>query len=81
MKASILDLRRHMKQILAALDKNERITLTYRGREKATIVPSGAENSTDLRSHPAFGLWADRSEGSDAGKMVRQIREGRVDAI
>ena len=35
MKASILDLRRRMKDVLLALDRNESVTIFYRGKEKA----------------------------------------------
>ena len=40
MKASILDLRRRMKDILLALDRNESVTIFYRGKEKAILSPS-----------------------------------------
>lgn len=35
MKVSILDLRRRMKDVLRALDRNESVTIYYRGNEKA----------------------------------------------
>jgi len=55
MRASVLDLRRRMKDILKALDRNETVTLLYRGREKARIVPSGSpDNRASAREHPAF---------------------------
>ena len=57
MKASILDLRRHMGEVLKALDRNEIVTLTYRGHEKATIVPKKATGKISIKKHPAFGLW------------------------
>ena len=49
MKASILDLRHHMREILKALDKNETVTLTYRGKEKGTIIPADHDKKTDAR--------------------------------
>ena len=70
-----------MSQILRALDKNEEITLTYRGQEKATIIPSGTERKGNLKSHPAFGLWANRKDFADVSKVVRNIRKGRVNAF
>lgn len=81
MKASILDLRRHMREILKALDKNEQITLTYRGREKAKIIPTGVSQSADFYKHRAFGLWKDRKDLADVAGVVRKMRKGRIDAV
>jgi len=81
MKASILDLRRHMSRILKALDRNEEVVLTYRGQEKATIVPTGQGTKEDVKSHPAFGIWADREDLADVKQVVRDIRRGRIDAF
>jgi len=39
MKASVLDLRRNMKKVVDPLDRNESVTFTYRGKDKADIVP------------------------------------------
>lgn len=79
MKASILDLRKNMGKVLAALDKNETVKLTYRGKEKALIVPTGIQQATDLTQNEAFGLWAVRTE--DVEKTVRNIRKGRSHAV
>lgn len=81
MKASILDLRRRMSDILRALDNNEAVTLTYRGKEKATIVPCGFAEISGLQDHPAFGLWADRQDMADVAGTVRNLRRGRTNAI
>ena len=40
MKASMLDLRRRMRDVLRALDRNESVTIYYRGKEKAVLSPS-----------------------------------------
>ena len=81
MKASILDLRRHMSAVLKALDRNENVTLTYRGQEKATIVPKKKAAPAHFKEHPAFGLWQDREAMTDVDNVVRNIRKGRVDAV
>lgn len=81
MKASILDLRRHMGEVLKALDRNENVTLTYRGHEKATIVPKKAGGEIHMKNHPAFGLWEKRSDMDDVDATVRNIRKGRMNAI
>jgi len=56
MKASIVDLRYKMKDIVKALDRNERVTILYHGKIKGIISP--AKNSTDeeIVNHPFFGM-------------------------
>ena len=39
METSVLDLRKKMREIMSAIDRHERVTLTYRGRRRAVIVP------------------------------------------
>jgi len=81
MKASILDLRRHMSKIIAALDLNETVTLTYRGKEKAKIVPTTPARNGKLQEHRAFGMWADRDDFADVTDALGNIRKGRVNAV
>ena len=81
MEASILDLRKNMGKVLAALDMNETVKLTYRGKEKATIVPIVKQHTKDLTKSEAFGLWADKGGTEDVETTLRNIRKGRVDAI
>ena len=78
MKASVLDLRKDMKSVLSAIERNERISLTYRGRIKAEIVPVGDRNSTIKAADlPAFGMWADRDDLCDVNETVRKLRRRR----
>ena len=55
-KASFLDLRRRMRDILRALDRNESVTLLYRGEKKAVMYPVAARADAPLTEHPAFGV-------------------------
>lgn len=70
MKASVVDLRYKMKNILKALDRNETVTIMYHGKEKGIIIPSTL--STDLRvsQHPFFGMRA-----IDNTKSVEDVME------
>ena len=79
MEATILDLRRRTREVLDALERNEAVTITYRGKKKGVITPAdkGDGGGRSAADHPAFGLWSDRE---DVGKVVRKIRRGRVDA-
>jgi len=78
MKASILDLRRRMKDVLLALDRNESVTIFYRGKEKAILSPSRQRTDQSVKDHEAFGLWRDRKDMTDVDAYVRSLRKGRL---
>lgn len=79
MKASFLDLRKKTCEILRALDRNEKVEISYRGRPKAVLTPVQGEAAAAQKTeeHPAFGMWADRPEFKNPSKHVRQLRKGR----
>jgi antitoxin (DNA-binding transcriptional repressor) of toxin-antitoxin stability system len=81
MKASVLDLRRKMSAVLKAIDQNESVTLTYHGKDKAILVPSKGKKTASPKNHPAFGMWADRSDLADVPARVRAMRKGRASAL
>jgi hypothetical protein len=83
MKASILDMRRRMRSILDALERNEPVTIFYRGKEKGVILPSGQGKRPRgaVADHPAFGMWKDRDDLADVEQFVRQLRAGRTHAL
>ena len=79
MQASILDLRKHMGKVLKALDMNETVTLTYRGKKKAEIIPTEQGSNIDLTDNDAFGMWAEQTK--DVDTLVRNLRKGRSNAV
>lgn len=81
MKASFLDLRRNMNDVLRAIDKNETVTLTYRGKEKGVIYPVKKHLVKAVSSHPAFGIWKNRDDVRNVDKVVDELRKGRYHAI
>ncbi len=82
MKATLMDLRRNPGKILEAIERNETVTLSKRGREIAYIVPKHeAKTELCLASCPAFGMWKDRKDMSDPVEYVRQRRKGRFDDL
>jgi antitoxin (DNA-binding transcriptional repressor) of toxin-antitoxin stability system len=82
MKASILDLRRRMAEVLRALDRNETVKILYRGKERAVLVPSGRarKDLPPLSEHAAFGMWKNRQDLEDVKEYVRNLRKGRFGA-
>jgi antitoxin (DNA-binding transcriptional repressor) of toxin-antitoxin stability system len=83
MKATILDLRRKMSKVLRALDRNEPVTLLYRGREKGVIHPAGRRKgrTESASKHTAFGMWKHRSDIKNVAEHVRRMRKGRSHAL
>lgn len=78
MEATILDLRYRMKDVLRAIDRGESVTVLYRGKKKARLVPVVEHRKPAKASaHPACGIWADRDEMADPAAYVRKIRRPR----
>lgn len=79
MKASVLDLRKKMKNIINAIDRNEIVTLTYRGKEKAKIYPVSVrkEKNYNVFEDPAFGMWKKRKDMKDPIKYIKKRRKSR----
>ncbi len=76
MKASIIDLRYKMNDVLKALDRNEQVTVLYRGKIKGILVPSGTKASMGMKEHPFFGMFKAVDETSVEAEMAA-LRGGR----
>ena len=67
-----------------AIDREETVTLLYRGKERARLTPIAAakdKSTPRTKDQPLFGLWKDREDISDPASYVRQLRLPRpVDA-
>ncbi len=75
MNATILDLRYKTREILAALEKRESITVLYRGKPKGMIVPTPDIRRLKVRDHPMFGMDArNRRSVKDVMKKLRGAR-------
>ena len=72
MKATIVDLRYKMNEVLKALDKRETVTILFHGKVKGKIVPTGAEKSIKAKDHPFFNM----NEG-DKRSVAQQMEELR----
>ena len=80
MKASFVDLRKKSNEILRAIDRNEPVTILYRGRVKAVMQPAAQtrqRGGPKAADHAAFGLWAQRTDLKDVAAHVRKLRKGR----
>jgi hypothetical protein len=72
-----------MKDVLRALDHNEPVTILYRGKRRGILYPAGPPGRAAGRvsEHSAFGMWRDRADMRDVGKVIRNLRRGRADAL
>lgn len=80
MKATVSDMRRNPKKILDAIERDETVTLTNRGKSVARIEPIHNAERPRVEDLEIFGMWADREEMSDPVAYVRSCRNGRVTA-
>ncbi len=80
MEASIVDLRYRMKDVLRAIDRGETVTVTYRGKEKARLVPvipTVGRTPAKVSDQPFVGMWKDREDMADPVAYVRKLRQPR----
>ncbi len=78
MKANIVDLRYKMKEVIKALDRKERIEITYRGKTKGIIIPAHEHTKKSAREHPLFGSGA--KEKRTVAEVMKGLRGGRYNA-
>jgi len=79
MKASVVDLRYKMKDVLKALDRNEKITVFYHGKAKGIIMPAKEEKSKKVKDHPFFGM--SRNDKKSVSDEISALREPRYNDI
>ena len=56
MKATILDLRYRMNDILKAIDRNEKVSISYHGKQKGVIVSDTGHSARKVTEHPFFNM-------------------------
>jgi len=72
------DLRDSAGRIIRLVDGGREVTVTYRGKAAAKIIPIRAEvGDASGMIGAAFGMWADHADARDVESYVRDMREGR----
>jgi antitoxin (DNA-binding transcriptional repressor) of toxin-antitoxin stability system len=74
MKASIVDLRYHMKDVLRALERNEEVSIVSRGKLKGVIKPVNGKPPIKVQDHPFFGM---RKGRETVERQMDRLRGGR----
>jgi hypothetical protein len=80
MKATIVDLRYKMNDVLKALDRNEKVTVSFRGKVKGVLVPAVRKKEMKMVDHPFFGMSAQDDQKSVLDEL-NDLRKSRYDDI
>lgn len=79
MKASVVDLRCRMKEVLASLERREEVKILYHGKVKGIISPVGLDDKErkkrSVQDHPLFGSWKTEK---DTNTILDELRGGRL---
>lgn len=75
-KKSIRELRSSTKEIISAVNRGNSITITYRGKDCAKIVPID-DIKKQKEGDDLFGIWKDNKKVKDVKKFIKTIRDGR----
>ncbi len=75
MEASVVDLRYKMNDVLKALDRNEKVTILYRGKIKGIIMPSDKRKKLKVSEHPFFGMSSSSTDKTVLDQLGNLRRE------
>lgn len=77
MNATAKDLRFKTKVLLDTVARGETVSISYRGRLVARMVPAQAQPRRKAEELESFGLWKDRADMADPAAWVREQRKAR----
>ena len=79
MEITTKQLRMQPGRIVSRAANGQEITVTYRGKPRAKIVPvtGGKKPVPEIPGNELFGIWKDRKDTENPGQFVRNIRKGR----
>jgi hypothetical protein len=75
MKISLTTVSKRQDDVLDALSRNEKISVSHNGRVVAVLQsPEAGEKRERMLNTPAFGMWADRDDMADPNEWRRTLR-------
>lgn len=74
MRATVVDLRYHMNDVLKALDRNEDVDILYRGKTKGVLMAKVSCTGKKVEEHSFFNM---RGSGQSVEKEMDRLRGGR----
>lgn len=81
MKASIIDIRYKMKDILKALERKEEVKILYYGKEKGIIIPTRQQTIKKAEDHRFFGSLKRTKGFQGVDKLMQKLRGERYRAL
>jgi antitoxin (DNA-binding transcriptional repressor) of toxin-antitoxin stability system len=79
MKASIVDLRYKMKNVLKALDRGEIVKILYHGKVRGVIHPQRDKMNKKVKDHIFFGI--NRTHKKSVTEEMEELRGTRANDI
>ncbi|GHU78643.1 hypothetical protein FACS189485_01560 [Spirochaetia bacterium] len=83
MEITTKQLRIQPGRVIAQVNNGQEITITYRGKACAKIIPlkgkieNRRDNNLEETDNELFGMWKDREDMEDVEQYVRNMRKGR----
>jgi len=74
MKATVVDLRYRMNDVLKALERNEDVSILYHGKTKGVIKPVNRSVEARVTDHPFFNM---DPSGDSPEDIMEGLRGGR----
>lgn len=77
MNASIVELRYKMRDVLSALERNEKVSILYHGKLKGVIFPLeviGERSGISVQKHPFFGMARSKESVEATMHRIRGVR-------
>jgi hypothetical protein len=79
MKATVVDLRYRMNEVLKALDRKECVTITHHGKVRGFIEPVQPLKAIKVQDHPFFGMKL--KEAASVTAQMDKLRGPRGRAV
>ena len=78
MKATVVDLRYRMNDVLRALERNEDVSILYHGKTKGVITARATSTGGRVAEHPFFNM---RPSADSVANQMEKLRGGRYRAL
>ena len=79
MEATAKDLRFHSTELLNTVKRGEEVTITFRGKPCAKLVPI-EDDEEIIEKNELFGIWKNNKNTEEVDNYVRKLRKGRFSA-
>ena len=78
MKATVVDLRYRMNDVLRALERNEEVRILYHGKTKGVLRAETTDTGGRVADHPFFNM---RPSSDSVIEQMERLRGGRYRAL